>query len=86
MQRKDAMEKQWTSRGRKNVATQNEEQEIPSVMTVQEVADYLRLSKDSVYKLVKKGELPAAMILNKLRFDRTTVEEYFKQKENNKTK
>jgi len=68
-----------------NSTMQNEEPEALQVMTVQEVANYLRLSKDSVYKLVKKGELPAARILNKLRFDRTSVEEYFKEREvNNK--
>lgn len=78
------MGKQRTNSGEDKVTMQSNEPAMPSVMTVQEVADYLRLSKDSVYKLVKKGELPAAMILNKLRFDRTTVEEYFKQKENNK--
>ena len=63
---------------------QNKESETINLMTVQEVADYLRFSKDSVYKLVKRGELPAAMILNKLRFDRNTVEEYFRQKKNKK--
>ena len=35
------------------------------------------------YKLVKKGELPAAKILNKLRFDRTSVKEYFKERKVN---
>ena len=63
---------------------QNKESETIKLMTVQEVADYLRFNKDSVYKLVKTGELPAAMILNKLRFDRNTVEEYFRQKKNKK--
>ena len=70
---------------RNNSTTRNEEPEAIQVMTVQEVADYLRLSKDSVYKLVKQGELPAAMILNKLRFKRTSIEEYFKEREGNNT-
>jgi excisionase family DNA binding protein len=46
------------------------------IMTVQEVAAYLRISRFSVYNLVKRGELPAMKILNKLRFDRTTVDEF----------
>jgi putative molybdopterin biosynthesis protein len=45
-------------------------------MTVQEVAAYLRISRFSVYNLVKRGELPAMKVLNKLRFDRTTVDEF----------
>jgi len=44
------------------------------IMTVQEVASYLRISRFSVYNLVKRGELPAMKILNKLRFDRETIE------------
>jgi excisionase family DNA binding protein len=79
------MKKQVTDIVSNNTSMRKEEPEVVHIMTVQEVADYLRLSKDSVYKLVKIGELPAAMILNKLRFDRTSVEEYFKQREvNNK--
>ena len=75
------MKKQVDDLASNNSSMGNEEPEVVDIMTVQEVADYLRLSKDSVYKLVKMGELPAAMILNKLRFDRTTVEDYFKQNE-----
>ena len=78
------MKKQVADIVSNNTTMRKEEPEVVHIMTVQEVADYLRLSKDSVYKLVKKGELPAAMILNKLRFDPTTVEEYFRQKEVNK--
>jgi len=79
------MQKQVANTVPNNSTTRNEEPETIQVMTVQEVADYLRLSKDSVYKLVKEGELPAAKILNKLRFKRTSVEEYFKAREvNNK--
>jgi putative molybdopterin biosynthesis protein len=49
------------------------------IMTVQEVASYLRISRFSVYNLVKRGELPAMKILNKLRFDRETVDEFLEE-------
>ncbi len=79
------MKKQKADIVQTTTTMQNEKPEAIQVMTVQEVADYLRLSKDSVYKLVKTGELPAAKILNKLRFRKTSVEEYFKVLElNNK--
>ncbi len=43
------------------------------IMTVEDVASYLQISKRSVYKLVKEGKLPATRILNKYRFDREKV-------------
>ncbi len=46
------------------------------MMTVQEVADLLRISRFSVYNMVKRGELPAMMILNKLRFNHQNIEHY----------
>ncbi len=77
------MKKQADDVASNNTSMRNEEPVVEDIMTVQEVADYLRLSKDSVYKLVKMGELPAAKILNKLRFNRASVEEYFKRSEVN---
>ncbi len=47
-----------------------------NMMTVQEVADLLRISRFSVYNMVKRGELPAMMILNKLRFNHQNIEHY----------
>jgi len=36
------------------------------IMTVQDVAELLRISRYSVYTLVNRGEMPAMMIMNKL--------------------
>jgi putative molybdopterin biosynthesis protein len=47
-----------------------------NLMTVQEVADLLRISRFSVYNMVKRGELSAMMILNKLRFNHQNIEHY----------
>ena len=53
------------------------------LLTVKEVADTLRISRFSVYNLVKRGDLPALKILNKLRFSHQNIEEYLsKQKVN----
>ncbi len=49
------------------------------IMTVQEVASYLRISRFSVYNLVKRGELPAMKILNKFRFNREAIEDYLNE-------
>jgi len=50
-----------------------------NMMTVQEVATYLRISRFSVYNMVKKGELPAMKVLNKFRFNLEDLEQYLKK-------
>jgi excisionase family DNA binding protein len=45
-------------------------------MKAEEVADYLRISVSSVYKLVRTKQLEATMVLNKWRFDKNNVEAY----------
>ena len=46
------------------------------IMTVVQVADYLQISKKSVYNLVKEGKLPASKVLNKLRFSKEVVDQF----------
>ena len=46
------------------------------IMTVVQVADYLQISKKSVYSLVKEGKLPASKVLNKLRFSKDVVDQF----------
>jgi putative molybdopterin biosynthesis protein len=59
--------------------------EKSKLLTVKEVADILRISRFSVYNLVKRGDLPALKILNKLRFSHQNIEDYLsKQKVNTK--
>ena len=50
-----------------------------NMMTVREVAAYLRISRFSVYNMVKKGELPAMKVLNKFRFNLEDLEQYLKK-------
>jgi len=44
------------------------------IMTINEVAAFLKLSKITIYKLIKKGELPAFRVGNSWRFDRDKIE------------
>lgn len=46
------------------------------ILTVKQVVDYLQISQKSVYKLVKEGKLPAAKVLNKIRFNKDTVDQF----------
>jgi excisionase family DNA binding protein len=43
-------------------------------MTIEEVAAFLKLSKITVYKLVKKGDIPAFRIGHSWRFLRDQIE------------
>lgn len=45
-------------------------------LTPQEVADILRITKNTVYELVKRGELNGYRVGNKLRVDRSDVDIY----------
>ena len=43
------------------------------VMTVEEVAKYLKLCKNTVYEYVRKGKIPGARVGNMLRFTKRQV-------------
>ena len=49
-----------------------------AVLTIEEVARYLRINVRSVYKLVREGKLPGVKVLNKWRFDREQIEAWVK--------
>lgn len=46
------------------------------LMTLREVAEYLRVHPGTVYRLVKSGQLPAARVGRDLRFDTRLVEQW----------
>lgn len=47
-------------------------------LTVQEVADYLKLSMSSVYKFTQQGKVPVSRIGNQWRFDREEIDAWVK--------
>ena len=49
------------------------------LLNVTEVAALLRISRFSVYNLVKRGDLSAVKVLNKFRFDINSVEKYLEK-------
>jgi excisionase family DNA binding protein len=53
--------------------------------SVQELADKLGVSKDTVYRLIRKGELPYHQIGRAIRFRWADVEEYLKRVRKEKT-
>ena len=45
-------------------------------MTLQEIAEYLQLSKDLIYRLAQKGKIPASKIGGRWRFKRKKIDEW----------
>ena len=48
--------------------------ENSAIMTIDEVASFLKLSKITIYKLVKRGDIPAFRVGNSWRFQRDKIE------------
>ncbi|HOW43267.1 MAG TPA: helix-turn-helix domain-containing protein [Candidatus Omnitrophota bacterium] len=46
------------------------------ILTLDEAATFLRLSKRSVYRLLKDGSLPAKKVMHKWRFEREQLKEW----------
>ena len=45
-------------------------------MTLQEVAEYLQLSKDLIYRLAQSGRIPASKVGSRWRFRRERVDHW----------
>ncbi|MDI6794386.1 MAG: helix-turn-helix domain-containing protein [bacterium] len=54
----------------------------PTIMTVKEVAKYLRMHMTSVYRLAKAGILPAHRVGGSWRFKKAEIEEWLKNRSN----
>ncbi len=48
------------------------------ILTIEEAADFLRLSKRSVYRLLKEGKIPAAKVMHKWRFEREQLRQWIR--------
>ncbi len=51
-------------------------EEMPLVMTVEEVADYLRIPRSSVYRLAQQGRIPCQKAGRRWRFHRAAIDEW----------
>jgi excisionase family DNA binding protein len=51
-----------------------------SLLTTKQVAEYLKIDKFTVYRLVEQGKLPAYKVGSQWRFDREFLETWLRQK------
>jgi len=54
---------------------------LNDLMKAQEVADWLKVSNVTLYKLIEKEELPAFKVGGKWRFRREAIEEWIRKRE-----
>jgi excisionase family DNA binding protein len=53
-----------------------------NLLTTEQVAEYLRIDKFTVYRLVTQGKIPAFKVGNQWRFKRSMVEAWLKSNMN----
>jgi len=53
---------------------------MSKLMTIDEVAEYLKLSKETLYKKVRKKEIPAIKIGRLWRFRKEVIEKWIEEK------
>ena len=52
------------------------------LMTIEEIADYLRVKKRTIYEWLKKGKIPAIKTVGQWRFKKTQIDNWLdKQQE-----
>ena len=55
-------------------------------LTPLEVAELLKITKNTVYELIKRGELPAYKVGRKLRIDKEDIDNYIKSQKSSTTR
>lgn len=58
---------------------EGEEGEMTQLMTLQEMADYLRVTKKTIYRLLRRGKIPATKVGHQWRFDKTAIDEWLQR-------
>ena len=52
---------------------------MAELMTVEEVADYLRVTEKTIYRLLRRGEIPATKVGHQWRFGRSSIESWLQK-------
>jgi excisionase family DNA binding protein len=55
---------------------------MDALMTIEEVASYLRLSKDTVYRMAQAGKIPASKVGTQWRFRQEDVDAWLEKNKN----
>lgn len=55
-------------------------------LTIEQIADYLQVSKEKVYKLCQRGKMPASKFGGQWRFERTEIDQWLRKQRPQKKK
>jgi excisionase family DNA binding protein len=53
---------------------------MEKLMTLREVADYLRVTKKTIYRMLNAAEIPATKVGRQWRFDKTAIDDWLRSK------
>jgi excisionase family DNA binding protein len=53
----------------------------PSIMTLEEVAKYLRVHKSTIYRMAREGNIPSSKVANQWRFRKARIDEWLMEQE-----
>ena len=59
---------------------------VSSVMTLRELAEYLKMKDVTIYKHAQEGKIPGFKVGSKWRFKKETIDRWIKVQENSKQK
>ena len=57
------------------------EERRPTIMTLDEVAKYLRVHKSTVYRMAREGTIPSTKVANQWRFKKVRIDEWLMERE-----
>jgi excisionase family DNA binding protein len=57
--------------------------EPESIMTIKEIAEYLKIPKSTVYKLAQEGSIPAQKVGRHWRFKREVIDRWLENRSEN---
>lgn len=53
---------------------------MAELMTLEEVSGYLRVTKKTIYRLLRRGSIPAAKVGHQWRFNKASIDEWLQEK------
>ena len=63
-------------------SSQADIEQHPSIMTLEEVAEYLRVHKSTIYRMAREGSIPSSKVANQWRFRKARIDEWLMECEN----
>ena len=68
------------------MGNKNKSDKLEKLMTLEEVAEYLRLSVHTIYKMAQKGKIPALKAGKKWRFRKEDIDKWLRGNSYNESK